>query len=62
MENYLGNANVTKQLKKANSQGFKFVMIIGQEEQKTGNYRIKNLSEGKEFILDEKGLKEFLIG
>ena len=62
VENYLGNANVTKQLKKANSQGFKFVMIIGQEEQKTGNYRIKNLSEGKEFILDEKGLEELLIG
>lgn len=37
-------------------------MIIGQEEQKTGNYRIKNLSEGKEFILDEKGLEELLIG
>ena len=62
VENYLGNANVTKQLKKADSQGFKFVMIVGQEEQKTNSFKLKNLTDGSEKILNENELVEFLNG
>ena len=62
VENYLGNANVAKQLKKANSQGFKFVIIVGQEEQKTKTFKLKNLTDGSEKILSEKELVEFLNG
>ena len=62
IENYLGNANVTKQLKKADSQGFKFVMIIGQEEQKTNSFKLKNLIDGSEKTLNESELAEFLNG
>jgi len=62
VENYLGNANVAKQLKKANSQGFKFVMIVGQEEQKTKTFKLKNLSDGSESTLSEIELVEFLNG
>ena len=62
VENYLGNANVTKQLKKADSQGFKFVMIVGQEEQKTNSFKLKNLIDGSEKTLNETELVEFLNG
>ena len=62
VENYLGNANVAKQLKKANSQGFKFVMIVGQEEQKTKTFKLKNLTDSSEKTLSEEELVEFLNG
>ena len=62
VENYLGNANVTKQLKKANSQGFKFVIIVGQEEQKTNSFKLKNLKDESEKNLSKEELLEFLNG
>ena len=62
VENYLGNANVAKQLKKADSQGFKFVMIVGQEEQNTRSFKLKNLNDGTENTLGEEELVEFLNG
>ena len=62
VENYLGNANVAKQLKKANSQGFKFAIIVGQEEQNTNSFKLKNLSDGSENTLNEIELMEFLNG
>ena len=60
VENYLGNANVAKQLKKANSQGFKFAIIVGQEEQNTNSFKLKNLFDGSENTLNEIELLEFL--
>ena len=60
VENYLGNANVAKQLKKANSQGFKFAIIVGQEEQNTNSFKLKNLFDGSENTLNEIELVEFL--
>ena len=61
IENYLGSANVSKQLKKANSQGFKFAIIVGQEEIKAEKVKLKYLEDDKEDIectIDE--LVEFL--
>ncbi len=61
IENYLGNANVSKQLKKANSQGFKFAIIVGQEEIKAEKVKLKYLKDDKEDVectIDE--LVEFL--
>ena len=60
VENYLGNANVAKQLKKANSQGFIFAIIVGQEEQNTNSFKLKNLFDGSENTLNEIELLEFL--
>lgn len=62
IENYLGNANVSKQLKKANSLGFKFVIIIGQEEQNTKKFKVKDLQKDKELTLNEKELMEYFDG
>ena len=62
VENYLGSANVKKQLKKANSQGFKFAIIVGQEEQNTNSFKLKNLLDGSENTLNEIELVEFLNG
>ena len=50
IENYLGNANVSKQLKKANSQGFKFAIIVGQEEIKAEKVKLKYLKDDKEDV------------
>ena len=50
VENYLGNANVAKQLKKANSQGFKFAIIVGQEEIKAEKVKLKYLKDDKEDV------------
>jgi histidyl-tRNA synthetase len=61
VENYLGNANVSKQLKKANSQGFKFAIIVGQDEIKAEKVKLKYLKNDKkdvECTIDELG--EFL--
>ena len=61
IETYLGQANIGKQLKKANSLGFKSVIIIGQEELKTGKYKMKLLdSELPDVELTEKQLFERL--
>ena len=62
IENYLGSANVSKQLKKANSQGFKFVIIVGQEEQKTNSFKLKNLKDESEKNLSKEELLEFFNG
>ncbi len=60
VENYLGNANVGKQLKKADSQGFKFAIIVGQDELKSKTLKLKNLRENKpDFELKEKDLLEY---
>ena len=60
VENYLGNANVAKQLKKADSQGFKFAIIVGQDELKSKKVKLKNLKEDKpDLELKEKDLLEY---
>ncbi len=60
VENYLGNANVGKQLKKADSQGFKFAIIVGQDELKSKKLKLKNLRENKpDLELEEKDLLEY---
>ncbi len=50
IENYLGSANVSKQLKKANSQGFKFAIIVGQEEIKAEKVKLKYLKNDKKDV------------
>ena len=60
VESYLGNANVGKQLKKADSQGFKFAIIVGQDELKSKILKLKNLREDKpDLELREKELLEY---
>jgi histidyl-tRNA synthetase len=59
IENYLGEANVSKQLKKASSLGFKFVMIIGQEEIKSKRFKVKELNNSNaDFLIEENNLAE----
>ena len=62
IETYLGNANLSKQIKKADSQSFKFVMIVGQEEQKSLKFKLKDLELNKSFELSEKELLEYFSG
>ena len=55
-------ANLSKQMKKADSQSFKFVMIVGQEEQKNLKFKLKDLELNKSFELSEKELLEYFSG
>ncbi len=49
-----------KQLKKADSQGFKFAIIVGQDELKSKTLKLKNLREDKpDLELKEKDLLEY---
>ena len=50
IENYLGSANISKQLKKANSQGFKFAIIVGQEEIKAKKVKLKYLKNNNKDV------------
>ena len=49
-------------MKKADSQSFKFVMIVGQEEQKNLKFKLKDLELNKSFELNEKELLEHFSG
>lgn len=43
--------SLTKQLKKANKLGIEWVVIVGPDERKEGVIKIKNMTQGKEYIL-----------
>ena len=42
--------------------GFKFVIIVGQEEQNTKIFKVKNLTQDEETTLNEMELMEFFNG
>ena len=62
IETYLGQANIGKQLKKADSLGFKSVIIIGQEELNSGLLKVKYFDNNlPDLELTEDQLLEKLI-
>lgn len=44
----LTSRQVTKQVKTADKEQIPFILVVGEEETKTGQYKIKNLKESKE--------------
>ncbi|MCK5299993.1 MAG: histidine--tRNA ligase, partial [Candidatus Aenigmarchaeota archaeon] len=42
------NRNFSKQMKYANKKGYKYVVVIGDKEVKSGEAKIKDLRTGKE--------------
>ncbi|MFI5185693.1 MAG: His/Gly/Thr/Pro-type tRNA ligase C-terminal domain-containing protein, partial [Chitinophagales bacterium] len=58
-EIYHEPAKFDKQFKYAEKKSIPFVVIIGEEEIKTGSYKIKNLATGEQSELSLKQLLEF---
>ncbi len=52
--------SLRSQMRKANKKGAKYVIILGEEEEKMGGYKIKDMEKGEEkFIKKENFLKYF---
>ena len=55
------NFNLKKSLKYANKMNAKFAIIIGQDEIDNKRLTIKNLIEGKQFLIKEEELEKYML-
>jgi len=56
------SGNLSKRMKKAHSQGVKWVVILGPEELKKQVFQVKDLASGDQFEVSQKELSTFLRG
>jgi len=56
IELYPDQSKLEKQLKYANSKGFKFVIILGPEEIQNKTVKLKNMNTGEQFVLKKEEL------
>ncbi len=55
----LTDRQVSKQVKTADREKIPFVVVVGEEEVKSGKYKVKGLSQSKEVALEKKDLPYF---
>lgn len=55
-EVYPSGAKMKKQLKYAADKGVRFVVLVGENELKSGQLQLKNMETGEQQLLDEAGL------
>jgi histidyl-tRNA synthetase len=51
---------VSQQVKTADKESIPYILVVGEEEIKSGKYKLKNLKESIESELDEKGIVDFI--
>jgi histidyl-tRNA synthetase len=56
----LTDKKVSAQVKTADKEKIPFVVVVGEEEAKSGTYKVKSLKESKESVVEKKGLADFL--
>lgn len=56
------NRSVKSQMREANKLNAEFVLVLGEEELKTGVFKLKNMSSGNERIINSDKLKQVLSG
>ena len=56
----LSNRQVSKQVKTADKEKIPFVLVVGEEEVKSGKYKVKNLKESKEKDLEQAEIAKFV--
>ncbi len=56
----LTSRKVSAQVKSADREQVPYVLVVGEEEVKTGKYKVKNLKDSKEEITDKKDLANFI--
>ena len=54
------SGNLSKRMKKASSQNVRFVLMLGPDELKSRNFKLKNLSSGEQFDVSETELAQKL--
>ena len=57
---YVNNKKVGDKIKAADKRGIPFVVVIGDDEQKSGQFKVKKLQTGKEEITDENTCAKLL--
>jgi histidyl-tRNA synthetase len=56
----LTDRQVSKQVKTADKEKIPFVVVVGEEEVKSGKFKVKNLKESKESVMEKENLSAFL--
>ena len=56
----LTGRKVTQQVKTADREQIPFILVVGEEETKTGQYRLKNLKESKEVVVAKADIADLL--
>lgn len=54
----LSDRQVSKQVKTADKEKIPYVLVVGEEEVKSGKYKVKNFKESKEIILEKEKISE----
>ncbi len=57
----LTSRQVTKQIKTADKEQIPYILVVGEEETKTGQYKLKNLKESKELLVEKARLAKYLL-
>ena len=57
----IGERKIDKQIKTADKQSIPFVICIGDEEEKTGKFKLKELKTGDEEELSEDQIKNIIF-
>ncbi|GIZ08748.1 histidine--tRNA ligase [Flavobacterium sp. UMI-01] len=61
VEMYPDNVKLGKQFQHADKRHIPYAVIVGDEEMKTGQYALKNLTTGEQILVDLEGLKKSLL-
>ncbi len=59
-ESFYENKSFKSQMKEANRRQVKYVLIVGEDEVKTGNYTLKNMTTGEQISLELNQIIEHL--
>ncbi len=58
----LSEKKVSAQVKTADREKIPYVLVVGEEEVKSGKYKVKSLKESKEQVLEVGEIKNFIVG
>jgi histidyl-tRNA synthetase len=55
----LDTKSLKSQMRRANKKGAKYVVILGEEEEKMGGYKIKDMEKGEEKFIKKENLPDY---
>ena len=57
----LEDISVTNMMKKANKLGAKYVIVVGEDEQRDGTVTVKNMQKGESSVIKQTDLVSYLL-
>ena len=57
----LTDRKVTAQIKTADKEAIPFIVVVGEEEAKSGKYKVKSLRESKETEVDKSKIADLIL-